>query len=143
MAAVALLVSLLAGIAPAHAATAPGASYFPLTPSRLLDTRTGTGAPATKLGAGASIDLTVVGAGGVPASGVAAVVLNVTATDVSGPDSFPHRLPCGQGPPAGVEPQREVRQDQRQPGEGGGADHRRQGRQGDHLQQPRLGQRGC
>ena len=76
----ALLGSLLIGIVPAHAVIGPAATYFPLTPSRLLDTRNGTGAPATRLGAGANIDLTVVGAGGVPASGVAAVVLNITAT---------------------------------------------------------------
>ena len=61
----------------------PGA-VLALTPSRLLDTRDGTGAPAAgALGAGASVDLAVKGRGGVPASGVAAVVLNVTATQPS------------------------------------------------------------
>jgi len=58
-----------------------GARYNPLSPSRILDTRTGNGAPAAKVGSGNSIDLQVTGRGGVPASGVSAVVLNVTVTD--------------------------------------------------------------
>lgn len=58
-----------------------GARYQALTPSRILDTRSGNGAPAAKLGAGGSIDLQVTGRGGVPASGVSAVVLNVTVTE--------------------------------------------------------------
>ena len=94
-AAFALVFSLLAGITPARAATTPGATYFPLTPSRLLDTRNGTGAPANPLGPGGSIDLTVVGLAGVPATGVAAVVLNVTATDATAPDSFLTVYPGG------------------------------------------------
>lgn len=94
-----LFLSLLTGIADAQAVLGPAATYFPLTPTRLLDTRTGTGAPAAKLGPGASLDLTVVGVGGVPASGVAAVVLNVTATDVSGPDSFLTVFPADRARP--------------------------------------------
>lgn len=91
----ALAFSLLAGITPAGAATVPGATYFPLTPARLLDTRVGTGAPANPIGPGVSFDLTVVGVGGVPASGVAAVVLNVTATDATAADSFLTVYPAG------------------------------------------------
>ena len=49
------------------------------TPTRVLDTRTGVGAPAAKLGAGATLTLTVPG---LPA-GVTAVALNVTATGPS------------------------------------------------------------
>ena len=59
--------------------TEPGALQS-LTPSRLLDTRVGTGAPAAKVGANATAHLEVAGRGGVPASGVSAVVLNVTVT---------------------------------------------------------------
>lgn len=57
--------------------TTPGASgnFTPLAPSRVLDTRA-----SGAVGARAAVDLTVVGVGGVPASGVSAVVLNVTAT---------------------------------------------------------------
>lgn len=92
VAAVAITISQLG---PVHAATNPGSTYFPLTPTRLLDTRVGTGAPAAKLGPGASLDLTVAGVAGVPASGVTAVALNVTATDVSGPDSYITVFPAG------------------------------------------------
>lgn len=61
-----------------------GATYRSLTPSRLLDTRTGVGAPEKPLSSGGRLDLDVTGRGGVPSSGVAAVVLNVTATQESG-----------------------------------------------------------
>jgi uncharacterized protein (DUF1501 family) len=50
---------------------------MPLVPARLLDTRDGTGAPAARVRGGSTIDLQVAGRGGVPASGVQAVVLNV------------------------------------------------------------------
>lgn len=50
-----------------------------LTPARLLDTRTGIGAPSRALGDGATLAVRVAGRGGVPASGASAVVLNVTA----------------------------------------------------------------
>lgn len=67
-------------------ATTPGA-YTPLSPSRLLDTRTGNGAPAARLPATTGITLHVTGRGGVPTTGISAVVLNVTAvgSDVAGP----------------------------------------------------------
>ena len=51
----------------------------PLTPTRLLDTRIGTGAKGP-VAPGATVILQVDGAGGLPSSGVAAVVLNVTVT---------------------------------------------------------------
>jgi hypothetical protein len=93
--AAALTLSLLAGIAPAHAATTPGSTYFPLTPTRILDTREGTGAPAGPLGQDATLDLTVVGSAGVPATGVTAVVLNLTATDATAEDSYLTVYPAG------------------------------------------------
>jgi RHS repeat-associated protein len=59
--------------------TADG-GYKPLaTPTRALDTRYGTGAPQAKVGAGGEVALQVTGSAGVPATGVAAVVLNLTA----------------------------------------------------------------
>jgi hypothetical protein len=59
----------------------PGSEAFAsLTPTRLLDTRSGTGAPKAAVAAGGTVSLTVDGVGGVPATGVAAVVLNVTVT---------------------------------------------------------------
>jgi hypothetical protein len=50
-----------------------------VTPARVLDTRTGLGAPAGVVTAGSSRSLQVAGRGGVPASGVGTVVLNLTA----------------------------------------------------------------
>ena len=52
----------------------------PLTPARILDTRNGTGGISGPVASDHSISLNVEGVGGVPASGVSAVVLNVTAT---------------------------------------------------------------
>jgi hypothetical protein len=61
-----------------------GGSYHPLPPSRILDTRDGTGGvPATPLGPKGSLLLRVLGTGGVPASGVSAVVLNVAVTNTT------------------------------------------------------------
>jgi len=57
--------------------------FQPLTPARLLDTRTGIGGVATRLAGGQTIDVQVVGRAGVPASGVAAVILNATVTNPS------------------------------------------------------------
>ena len=58
--------------------------YRPLTPARILDTRTGTGGVTGPIAGGRTIAIPVVGQGGVPNSGVAAVVLNLTATDPRG-----------------------------------------------------------
>jgi hypothetical protein len=57
--------------------------YNPLTPARITDTRPSSGLPnaGKTLGPGAQLDVQVTGAGAVPASGVDAVVLNVTATN--------------------------------------------------------------
>jgi PKD repeat protein len=60
---------------------APAAgSFASLPPARILDTRSGNGAPAAPVAAGGTVALQVTGRGGVPASGVSAVVLNVTVT---------------------------------------------------------------
>lgn len=61
----------------------PGA-YVPLPGARLLDTRRGIGAPTGQLSASEPIAVQIAGRGGVPASGVSAVVLNVTATNPAG-----------------------------------------------------------
>lgn len=58
--------------------------YSTLPPARILDTRTALGAPAARVGPGATLPMQVTGRGGVPATGVSAVVLNVTATDPTG-----------------------------------------------------------
>ena len=53
-------------------------SFVALSPTRLLDTRTGNGAPGPSVPAGGTITVQITGRGGVPA-GTSAVVLNVTA----------------------------------------------------------------
>src|SRR5262245_60221947 len=65
--------------APAQATDASG-EYTPVTPARILDTRSGEGRGglAGPLGPGVSLTVPVAGRGGVPASGVSAVVLNAT-----------------------------------------------------------------
>ena len=74
------LVADVAGYYRSGTATAAG-TYTPLVPSRLLDTRNGTGVSATgPVPAGGSVELQITGRGGVPVSGVGAVVLNVTVT---------------------------------------------------------------
>jgi uncharacterized protein (DUF1501 family) len=62
-----------------YVSDAPGSGLLPLVPSRLLDTRTGVGAPLARLRGGRRIDVAVTGRNGVPATGVDAVVLNVAA----------------------------------------------------------------
>lgn len=65
------------------AAAAAVPAYVPVAPARLLDTRIGVGAPTAPVGPGGTITLAVAGRGGVPASGVDAVVLNVTGVTPS------------------------------------------------------------
>ncbi|WP_327361124.1 MULTISPECIES: PKD domain-containing protein [unclassified Streptomyces] len=64
------------------AVTTGGSDYTPYGPTRLLDTRNGTGAPQTKVAPYSSAHLKIGGNGGIPA-GVTAVVLNVTVTDTT------------------------------------------------------------
>jgi len=65
--------------------------FVSLNPARLLDTRAGAStvdgqfAGVGALGAGGRLDLVVAGRGGVPATGVVAVVLNVTTALPTGP----------------------------------------------------------
>src|SRR5688500_14615726 len=90
----------VAGAAPAAPAAIPAASlaYVPLVPARVLDTRPGEatvdgqssgGGPLVATGGPpdpvvpATRNVGIGGRGGVPTTGVAAVVLNVTALDAS------------------------------------------------------------
>lgn len=73
------LIADIAGYIRGGTVTEPG-TYGPVSPSRLLDTRNGTGAAAGAVPYTGTITLDVTGAGGVPTSGVSAVVLNVTVT---------------------------------------------------------------
>ncbi|MFD7629596.1 N-acetylmuramoyl-L-alanine amidase, partial [Streptomyces sp. NPDC059851] len=57
------------------------ATFVPVTPKRLMDTREGLGVPKAQVGPGGVVTLPVAGVSGVPATGVTSVVLNVTATN--------------------------------------------------------------
>ncbi|MEU6315120.1 PKD domain-containing protein [Streptomyces sp. NPDC047014] len=59
-----------------------GSDFTPYAPTRLLDTRDGTGAPKATVKAYSSTRVKVGGNGGIPA-GVTAVVLNITVTNTS------------------------------------------------------------
>jgi hypothetical protein len=67
-----------------RASSATAGRLVSRSPVRLLDTRTGNGAPRRFIGARRSIDLQVTGRGGVPSRGVSAVALTVTATNAAG-----------------------------------------------------------
>jgi uncharacterized protein (DUF1501 family) len=76
----------------------PAAGLLPLVPSRVLDSRTGVGAPLARLRGGQRLDLPVAGRGGVPSNGVDAVVLNVAALRPTEP-GFLTVWPSGLGLP--------------------------------------------
>ena len=60
-----------------------GASLHPVAPQRLADSRSGLGLPAARLGAAVTRNVQVTGIGDVPAAGVQAVVVNITAVGAS------------------------------------------------------------
>jgi hypothetical protein len=64
--------------------TAAGA-FASLSPARIVDTRSGVGAPVAPVAAGGTLTFSAAGAGGVPASGVSAVVINATVTNQTAP----------------------------------------------------------
>ena len=74
---------------------AQGGEFVPLAPARVLDTRAGVGASQAPLGPGGHLDLQATGAGGVPNSGVAAVVMNLTGTNTTAA-SYLTAWPTGQ-----------------------------------------------
>ena len=78
-------------------ATGTLATFQPLDPARILDTRSGLGGVAA-LGAGGTVDVQVAGVDGVPASGVRAVILNATVTQPAAP-GFLTIYPAGTGRP--------------------------------------------
>jgi hypothetical protein len=76
--------SLASSPATLAAEATQGGQFVPLVPERILDTRNAIGASAP-LAANSSLDLQVTGRGGVPADGVAAVVMNLTGTNTTAP----------------------------------------------------------
>ncbi len=63
-------------------------TFVPLTPKRALDTRYGTGGTNGPVLANGSVILTATGSAGVPITGVAAIVVNVTAASPSAAGSI-------------------------------------------------------
>ncbi|MFG2908898.1 hypothetical protein ACGF13_27980, partial [Kitasatospora sp. NPDC048286] len=80
-------VDLIADVNGYYTDAATGSAFSPTTPVRLLDTRDGVGARAGTVGGGNVVSVPVTGLEGVPATGVTAVVLNVTVT---GPTAGSH-----------------------------------------------------
>lgn len=74
--------------------------FVALTPQRLYDSRPGEPGPGPKgrVAAREVVDVPVLGRAGVPSSGVAAVVVNVTGTDANGP-GYVTAFPSGGGIP--------------------------------------------
>ncbi len=81
----------------AGAFSGSGTALTTVVPTRLLDTRNGTGGWLGALGHTQTIDLAVGGSAGVP-SGASAAVLNVTATEANGP-GYLTVYPCGTAVP--------------------------------------------
>jgi uncharacterized protein (DUF1501 family) len=67
------------GIVPGPASPTPPSRIVPVAPVRVVDTRRGLGAPRRPIGPGQTIRAKVTGVAGLPASGVTAVIANVTA----------------------------------------------------------------
>lgn len=71
----------VADVAGYYSTEAGGSTYLPKGPARILDTRAAIGTTTkTAVPGQGTVSLKVAGAGGVPATGATAVVLNVTAT---------------------------------------------------------------
>jgi secreted trypsin-like serine protease len=85
--AAALIALGVARVAPSVDAAPPTttSAFQPITPTRLFDTRDGTGSvPIGKRSGGSTLTVTVAGRAGLPASGISAVSLNLTVTEPDG-----------------------------------------------------------
>jgi hypothetical protein len=76
------LVDILADVSGYYTASAPasGSLLTTVPATRILDTSTGVGAPKAEVAHSTTVKLGVLGVGGVPSTGVGAVLVNVTAT---------------------------------------------------------------
>lgn len=90
----------LEGYFEAASASSSAGGYVALTPARITDTRPASGEPNSgdPLTPGGSLNVQVEGTGGVPSSGVEAVVLNVTMTDTT-EDGYLTAYPTGMAAP--------------------------------------------
>jgi len=77
------------GTAPLPARVSAPSIFNPITPFRVFDSRDGTGGGLTRpLNAGERVRVLIAGVGDIPASGVTAVVANVTAHEATQPNYF-------------------------------------------------------
>ncbi|MDX1620024.1 MAG: S8 family serine peptidase [Nitriliruptorales bacterium] len=79
--------------------TRSGASFHPLAPARAVDTRNGTGGSRSPLGHRSARAIALTGVAGVPTSGVAAVVTNVTAVEPTATETYLSVYPTGTSRP--------------------------------------------
>ena len=79
----------------------PPGAFASVPSARVLDTSAGIGAPVAPVAANGTVSFTVAGTGGVPASGVASVVLNVTAKTSTAAGTLT-AYPAGATKPAGA-----------------------------------------
>jgi len=81
--------------------TGTAGEFVTLPPSRITDTRNGSGQPnsGNKMQPYSQLDVQVAPAGGVPASGAEAVVLNVTVTETTANGGYLIVWPTGQAQP--------------------------------------------
>lgn len=87
---VAILAAVLVGYSdvPSDGAEGSGGVYVPITAFRLADSVAGTGGYSTPIGAGVTRSFTVLGQGGIPSSGVGAVVVDVAATSATATSTY-------------------------------------------------------
>ncbi|OLD64987.1 MAG: hypothetical protein AUI47_03400, partial [Acidobacteria bacterium 13_1_40CM_2_68_5] len=72
------------GSAPSNSVVVGRGAYVPVTPTRILDTRSGLGTGrAVPLGEHETMNVPITGQGGLPPTGVSAVVINVTVTNTT------------------------------------------------------------
>lgn len=76
-------IDLIADIVGYDTTATTGSLYTGVTPARILDTTSGVGVAKAKVAGGAIVPVTVAGVGPVPASGVTAVALNLTANNAT------------------------------------------------------------
>ncbi|MFI8828174.1 FlgD immunoglobulin-like domain containing protein [Streptomyces sp. NPDC053431] len=92
-------VDLLVDVTGYYTLDGAGDRFKAVSPARILNTLAGVGAPKAKVGAAKTVNLQIAGRGGVPSTGVTAVVMNVTATNVTA-SSYISVYPYGTPRPA-------------------------------------------
>ena len=90
---------LYAGPQDSNGAVTAAGGFVPRAPYRVLDSRNGTGGMARPIGPGQTVNVKVTGRGGIPATGVSAVALNITVSGAA-TDGFITAYAGGGAPPA-------------------------------------------